>query len=184
MTKIPPALPGVVRAAPPPVPQVAAPAPPAAKPEPPKAVKVVAGIITALVFLAVLAWLVSPTPSSSPATSSARAPAPVRRADLPAILTTAEQLHADYVANEVAADLKYKGRSIVVTGEVEDIAKNFMGEMVVRLSTGEMFQTVDCHLRPSQVAKAAELAKGDGVKFACIGAGMVIKSPMLRDCAF
>lgn len=79
-----------------------------------------------------------------------------------AIATTASKLVADYKANEVAADEKYKNRLLVVTGSVASIGKDIMDNPYVTLSSGEQydFRSVQCTFDDDHIAKASKLKKG------------------------
>jgi hypothetical protein len=46
---------------------------------------------------------------------------------------TAEQYDADFAANEIAADQKYKGKKILLTGVIESINKDFKGNAQIIL---------------------------------------------------
>jgi len=96
---------------------------------------------------------------------------------------TATKLFNDYHANEVSADDEYKGRRLLVTGIVNSIDKDLTGSIIVRLTTSNQFMSVDADMRDSQKSNAATLSRGQKVSVSCTGAGMVIGSPQLSDCA-
>jgi len=48
---------------------------------------------------------------------------------------TSQQLYNAYEANEVAADQKYKGKILLVSGEIEDIAKDITDTIYKRSTT-------------------------------------------------
>lgn len=98
-----------------------------------------------------------------------------------AIKITARELFKAYDANEVAADSKFKGKPIEITGVVESISSDIANEPVVQLSGGEMFQMV--HANGLDTATAAGLSKGQEITLACTGAGEVIGMPSLSDCS-
>jgi hypothetical protein len=107
-------------------------------------------------------------------TSESAPPAPA------AIQISARDLFAAYDANEVAADGQYKGKQLEVTGAVESINKDFTDGVYVALEGGEMFDTLQAHDLDAQ--QAAALSKGQNVTLLCEGNGMVMGSPMLKDC--
>ncbi len=115
-----------------------------------------------------------------PVTSPEEPEAPVVKT--PDMDVSASQLQKDYKANEVAADNKYKGKLLRVTGTVESIDKDFLDNVVLKLGTGDMFAEVHATLEDSEKPKAAELSKGKRVRVVCTGGGMVMMSPMLRAC--
>ena len=100
----------------------------------------------------------------------------------PAIRTTANQLFADYHANEVAADQRYKGQHLLVSGVVQSIDKDFLDHIVLRLSTANEFESVMAQLSKQDENKAAALVIGSPVLVNCTGGTMVVGSPNLDDC--
>ncbi|WCF11955.1 OB-fold putative lipoprotein [Edwardsiella piscicida] len=74
--------------------------------------------------------------------------------------TTAKALAELYDANEVAADNKIGGRSVEVTGVVQDINKDFADNVVVQLQSGNRLLPVRLYMSESERMKASELSKG------------------------
>ncbi len=105
-------------------------------------------------------------------------------AEAPALSVSARDLWAAYDANEVAADNSYKGRRLAVTGMVASIDKDVFGDIVVKLSTGKMFNDVHATMQKSEAGAAAGLSKSARVTVVCEGNGMIIGSPILADCVF
>jgi hypothetical protein len=99
-----------------------------------------------------------------------------------AVQVAAGTLFADYQANEVSADDKYKGKTLLVSGAVADIRKGPLGGITVGLSTSNPILSVDASLADSEASKAGKLSKGDSVKLLCKGMGMVVGRPQLDDC--
>jgi hypothetical protein len=92
------------------------------------------------------------------------------------------RLFQEYDANEVAADNRYKGKPVRVTGRVYAVEKNLMGAAVLGLTSGNViFQTM-ATLTPDATRAAAALAKGDTVVVQCTGNGSMMRMPMLEDC--
>ncbi len=87
-----------------------------------------------------------------------------------------------YQANEVAADNRYKGRTLVVTGRVASVDKDFTDSIVLRLQSPNQFMTTMTDVDKEQAHVAAALRKGTPIELRCKGAGMIIGSPNLRDC--
>lgn len=94
------------------------------------------------------------------------------------------QLFSDYQANEVAADAKYKGKQLLVTGTVASIGKGPFGGLILRLATTNEFMSTMCSMEKSETSDMAELQKGEQVRVLCKGRGMVLGSPSLDDCVF
>jgi hypothetical protein len=99
---------------------------------------------------------------------------------VPALEVDAFQLDADYHANEVSADMKYKGKLLRVTGVVESINKDISDDAWIGLAAANEFMVTHASgLSPNQVVN---LKKGESITITCTGAGMLIESPMLKDC--
>lgn len=78
---------------------------------------------------------------------------------------TAKALIDAYDANEIAADQKYKDKVIQVSGQVEDISEDIMGDPYITLCIGEYgFDCVQCYFADSEKGKLARLSKGQNVK--------------------
>ena len=92
------------------------------------------------------------------------------------------RLWQDYDANEVAADNRYKGKPVRVTGRVLAVEKNLMGAAMVDLTSGNhVFRTIAI-LTPDATPRAAVLVKGDTVVIQCKGGGMMMRMAQLDDC--
>ena len=87
---------------------------------------IITGILAALVLGLVINAVVNSgrdTPRVTPSTAAT----PVT------IDITATDLHAAYTANEIAADQKYKGKTLRVSGEIADIGKDILATPYVVL---------------------------------------------------
>lgn len=130
----------------------------------------------------------APDPAQQ-APAAARPPQPklaqqAAQAPSAAMRVSAKQLWDDYQANEVRADEQYKGKSLLVTGTVQSIDKDFMDNIVVVLATPNQFMGIHATLQDSQKAMASRLSKGHQITMVCNGQGMVVGDPVLEDCAF
>jgi hypothetical protein len=93
------------------------------------------------------------------------------------------RLWLDYDANEIAADNRYKGRILRVTGRVISVEKDPFGAALLDLVSGNpVFRTM-AHLTLEDTPRAATLAKGDTVVVQCTGGGRLMRMPKLDDCA-
>lgn len=116
--------------------------------------------------------------TARPADEPQTAPAP----ESPPIEVSAQRLFADYDANEVSADSQYKGQTLMVTGKVTSIGKDFLDKVIVVFAGGGMFGGVHAYMMPSEKNVVSSLRKGQTLKVSCLGHGMIMKSPMLHDC--
>lgn len=147
---------------------------------------VVLGIFGGILLLGIVSATLHGSPSSTSNTSTTRSgsTSSTTRSSRsgPAVTVGAAQLWTDYQNNEVAADEKYKGRLLLVTGTIASIDKDAFDNMVVRLQSPNQFMNVHAKLEDSEKSEAARLSKGQKVTVKCEGGGMIIGSPMLRDC--
>ena len=113
------------------------------------------------------------------------------------IKITAAELYAEYEANEVAADLKYKDDHLEVSGVVTDICatSQITGKPVIFLAESldaPFMEGVTVHLSADQKVKLATLSKGDSVTVVGICEGIALvrgteqfgfRGVRLRDCS-
>jgi hypothetical protein len=99
------------------------------------------------------------------------------------IAVSSMDLYRDYHNNEVAADQKYKGKVIRVTGMVMEIGKDALGSPYVMLGigTGEA-DKVQCDITSPQESRAAALVKGQNaiLKGSCFG--KILGTVQVLDC--
>lgn len=114
-------------------------------------------------------------PASSPVASQAAAPA------AEAIKITASQLSRDYEDNEVAADKKYDGKLLTVSGKISSINVVFGQTSVVLVGMDDLSRTVTGFFGDDQKEAIAKLKKGQTVTIEgrCDGKMMGVN---LKDC--
>ncbi len=76
----------------------------------------------------------------------------------PSVIITASKLYKEYNANEIAADEKYKGKIIEVTGVIRDIGNDIMDNAYITLVGDEYFGDIQCYFNEKSVV--AKLSKG------------------------
>lgn len=94
----------------------------------------------------------------------------------------AAELFEEYQKNEVAADGRYKGQVLEVSGLVKDIGNDIMNSPYVIL--GENVDNpigTQALFAPSERDGVAELSKGSRVTVRCRGGGKMM-NVILRDC--
>jgi hypothetical protein len=96
--------------------------------------------------------------------------------------TTAEQYDADYDANEVAADQKYKGKKILLTGVIESVNEDFKDDAYVVLKASNPILGVHAELNERGKAGASALAKGTAIYLVCDSGARIIGSAIARNC--
>lgn len=97
------------------------------------------------------------------------------------IVVSPQVYYDDYDGNEVAADAKYKGKVIELTGEVEDVSKS-LGSVYVNIKvpsdpTGLL--GIRCELENE--SDAATISKGSIITLVGEGSGKLM-FPRLSDC--
>ena len=95
---------------------------------------------------------------------------------------SADQLYADYAANEVNADNLYRGKALRVSGTVEAIKKDIADNPYVVLATKNKFTGV--HAKFDSARSLDRLSVGDGITVRCYGNNVIMGSPMLTGCVF
>lgn len=124
-------------------------------------------------------WQRSMQPASTSSTPTPRS-SPTSNPESYAVVT-ASTLYSAYTANELAADQKYKGRMFVVSGEVESVGNDILGDTYVSLSVGEYLSSVQCMIKDKHRGHVANLSKGQSVQILGRCSGKSIMSVMMRD---
>ena len=88
-----------------------------------------------------------------------------------------------YSRDAVSADRLYREHSVVVNGNIRSVDRNYEGEMVVRLGTGDAFETVNATLATrNDPVLGTTLTKGHPVSLLCVGHGALLGAPILGSC--
>lgn len=95
---------------------------------------------------------------------------------------TAQQLFNAYQNNEVAAQQALNGRSILISGVIDDITLDFMDEPVVSLATSNQFMSVQLDFDEEDAAMVSQLRSGQEFTALCDEVSEVAGTPMLDDC--
>jgi ribosomal protein L40E len=123
-------------------------------------------------------------PQAHPAEAAAPALPAARVVAAPARATEigATDLWIAYSRDAAGADRAYRDRSLTVTGIVRSVDRNYEGDMVVRLGTGDAFDTVNATLATRNDPALSGLAKGRAVSLLCVGRGAMMGAPLLGSC--
>jgi len=119
-----------------------------------------------------------PLEGAAPAPSVARGVAASSRA----LEIGATDLWIAYSRDAAGADRTYRDRSLTVTGIVRSVDRNYEGDMVVRLGTGDAFDTVNATFATRNDPGLSGLAKGRAVSLLCVGRGAMMGAPLLSGC--
>lgn len=77
---------------------------------------------------------------------------------------SADQLYSDYNSNEVAADAKYKGKVVIVSGRIQDIGKDIVDDAYIIIGGEGFLDRVQCMFTKGQQSSVASLSKGQHVR--------------------
>lgn len=94
---------------------------------------------------------------------------------------TAAELANAYEENTVAADQQFKGKRFRVSGKIDSINTDLMGDPYVTLSTS-LFLDPQFSFSQAQLDVIGTLKKGQTVNLVCTGRGDVAKTPMSNEC--
>lgn len=121
--------------------------------------------------------------TSEPDNTKAEKPAEPVKA-VPQVTVTSATISKEYSENEVAADAKYKGKLIEISGKVSSIDNGtFDNEIIIRLSDGKYdINNAWCYMKESEREKAIALKKGQQVTLIGTGDSATMSSPVLKDC--
>jgi RecG-like helicase len=118
----------------------------------------------------------SPT-TTSPASNQVQPPKVIET-----IKITSPSLYAAYNANEVAADTKYKGKMLEVSGTVDDVKKDILDTMYVTLQSDEMFGSIQCYFDNQHTSQLASLKKGQQLTITGKCDGYSIMNVLVKNC--
>jgi len=75
----------------------------------------------------------------------------------------ANKLYSEYERNEVAADEKYNGKIIIVSGAIHDIGKDVMNNAYIVIGGKGFLDGVQCTFTKGEQSSIARLSKGQQV---------------------
>jgi hypothetical protein len=108
-------------------------------------------------------------------------PAPISRdPSIPSL--SAAELWTVYSGDVAKADARFMNKTFDVTGRVNDVRRDYRGEVLLRLATGEALETVRAGLINHDDSGRSIPVRGQTVALRCRGAGMLIGSPVLEAC--
>ncbi|TQJ40049.1 putative nucleic acid binding protein [Arthrobacter sp. SLBN-112] len=106
----------------------------------------------------------SATSAAAPAAAPAAAAAPAKPA-AEVVQVEAGQLLADFKGNEAAADAKYKGKVLQVTGFVNKVDTEFLDkdQYIVRVDNGDKYNFLHVNCNDLAAARAATIVPGSAI---------------------
>jgi hypothetical protein len=136
--------------------------------------------IFALIALIIIIGAMSdetPAPSGS-STTSQQTYVPQKEI----VSATAQELFDAYESNEVATDIRLKGKIIEISGRVQSVNKDVFDSMYVSLETRNQFMPANVHPTKQDETKIAGLRRGQNVVFRCQRIKRWVGSPSGDDC--
>lgn len=107
----------------------------------------------------------------------------VKSTPTPEILTlTANKFYLEYKKNEIAADRKYKGKVIRISGTINNIGKDIFDAPYITLKTLGTLENIYCEFNKEKEGQLMDLKKEDSVIVECICKGKALYSIMMEDC--
>ncbi len=94
-------------------------------------------------------------------------------------------LHQDYQENAIAADAKYKGKILKLTGPVDDINREIAGNPYITFKVGDQysFKNVRITFKKAEEQKVSTLKKGQSVTIKGKCTGLLLTTTVsLNDC--
>jgi hypothetical protein len=92
-------------------------------------------------------------------------PAPQRAQPTIEYHLTASELYAEYKANVLRADSRYKGKFVEVTGVIESIGKEILGRPYITLKIDDSgWGSVQCVFPKSEIDSLIQFSPGQSVK--------------------
>ncbi len=82
----------------------------------------------------------------------------------PSYILSAEQLFGDYESNEAAADSKYRGRVVVVSGTIQSSGIDLMNNTYIVIGGEGLLDGVQCSFIKDQKSSVSLLSRGQNVK--------------------
>lgn len=94
-----------------------------------------------------------------------------------------EDLYAAYDDNEVAADQKYEGKTLKITGTIKSIGKDVLDQVYITFETDAVLGSVQCYFsEQSEIDKVASLHEGDTITIVGVCKGKSITSVSIKKC--
>lgn len=100
----------------------------------------------------------------------------------PPLGVSAVDLARAYEENEQAAQTKYGGRPLKVSGTIARIELDITNDPMVSLKGGDEFREVTLHFDKSAADKTGRLRKGQRFTATCGAVAEVLSLPQLSDC--
>ena len=110
--------------------------------------------------------------------------APTVNAKHEVLAITPKEIWDRFHENEIAAEERYAGKLLVVSGTVTGTELEAAGRPIVLLAASDRSFPVRAELTPEAGVKVDSLRSGERRIFKCTGITALAQSPMLLNCTF
>lgn len=100
----------------------------------------------------------------------------------PPIEVSPYKLWKDYDDNEVAADLIYKNKYVIMSGKINEISRNFSDAICIAIDIGDEIHDISCTLSPECADEVSLLKKGQNITIRGTCDGKIVTLIGLNDC--
>ena len=145
-------------------------------------------IISAYLLYDFLRYVSPVTPTNRPSylrhiEDQVRTPQVEEKAAEPVIAVDPQRLVSDYRANEVAADMAYRGKILRITGAITSINKDFLDEPYVVISGDfQGLSSIQCCFGKGDELALSRLQIGQLITISGRCSGMIMLSVFLKNC--
>jgi len=141
--------------------------------------KILSGILGIILFFVIVGSFSNKDGSSSnPSTTQTQNTTPAE----PPIETTAIALYDEFEENQVAAEQKYKGKTIIVSGTIDSIGTDILNTPYVSLrSSNEFITAVQCMFDRSDSDTLVSLKKDQKIKLSGTSPSKLLQV-IMRNC--
>ena len=145
--------------------------------------KTIITVFCVLIGLGVLGKLIEDKDGAAPEARRSAPTAEATRPPTPAEVVSPQALFDAFEQNEVAADDRYKGKWIEISGTIDNIGKDILDKMYLTLEAEQPLFGVQAFFADKHKSALASLAKGDPVTLLCKCSGKM-GNVLLRECSF
>ncbi len=138
--------------------------------------RIILGILVVIIGIGMFGSGLSGNNNTKPTSSNAQQQEEVMVVDY-------KTLHADYMANPISADEKYRGKTLQLTGQVGTIDREIDQRTYVTFDIDEYFNNVRITFKKDQESKVAQLSKGQTITIKGKCTGTLLSTVVaLDDC--
>lgn len=104
--------------------------------------------------------------------------------EAPPMEVTSEDILKAYKSNEMAANKKFKGQQLLVSGKIDSIEADISDNAVITFKTADQYEFLKprASLTKEETDKATNLAKGQSIKLLCLDISEIAGMPHLKKC--